>query len=139
MTAERLYRATLCSASRARVTHPEPDGYRYRWKLIAMIGTRRGQVGDESIQYLEEADRAGSHLIDLLNQADQSLLQFKISLGSFREAHQLNNTPAAEIEQAITDVEQAIQHAVAKHNEVIAKLNEAKAAVAARPADDPGY
>jgi len=94
---------------------------------------------DESIQFLEEAERAGGHLIDLLNQADQALLQFKVSLGAFREAHELNNPPAAEIEQALSDVEQAIQHASAKHNEVVAKLNEAKAAVAERPEDDPGY
>lgn len=96
-------------------------------------------MADESIQYLEEAERAGAHLIDLLNQADQALLQFKSALGSFREAHQLNNTPAAEIEQAINDVEQAIQHASAKHNDVVARLNEAKASAAQRPADDPGY
>lgn len=96
-------------------------------------------MGDESIQYLEEAERAGAHLIDLLNQADQALLQFKTSLGSFREAHHLNNAPAAEIEQAINDVEQAIQHASVKHNDVVAKLNEAKASVAQHPAGDPGY
>ena len=94
---------------------------------------------DDSIQFLEEADRAGAHLIELLNQADQSLIQFRASLSAFRQAHQLNDTPAADIEQAIKEVEGAIQHASAMHNDVIARLNEARSAVANRPQDDPGY
>ncbi|HET7523608.1 MAG TPA: hypothetical protein VFJ79_05625 [Acidimicrobiales bacterium] len=94
---------------------------------------------DDSIQFLEEADRAGAHLIELLNQADQSLIQFRTALSAFRQAHELNDTPAADIEQAIKDVEGAIQHASAKHNDVIARLNEARSAVGNRPQDDPGY
>ena len=94
---------------------------------------------DDSIQFLEEAERAGAHLIELLNQADQSLVQFRNSLSAFRQAHQLNDTPAAEIEQAIKEVEGAIQHASAKHNDVVARLNEARSTVTNRPQDDPGY
>ncbi|HET6915618.1 MAG TPA: hypothetical protein VFH56_05960 [Acidimicrobiales bacterium] len=94
---------------------------------------------DDSIQFLEEADRAGAHLLELLNQADQSLIQFRSSLSAFRQAHQLNDTPAADIEQAIKEVEGAIQHAAAKHNDVVARLNEARSTVANRPQDDPGY
>lgn len=94
---------------------------------------------DDSIQFLEEAERAGAHLIELLNQADQSLVQFRNSLSAFRQAHQMNDTPAAEIEQAIKEVEGAIQHASAKHNDVVARLNEARSTVANRPQDDPGY
>ena len=96
-------------------------------------------MADDSIQFLEQAEQAGAHLLDLLNQADQSLLQFRTALSAFRQAHQLNDTPAAEVETAIKDVEGAIQHATTKHNEVVARLNEARAAVGNRPQDDPGY
>ena len=91
------------------------------------------------MQALEEANEAGAHIVQLLTQADQALLQFKVALSAFREAHHLNDTPAAQIEEALKDVESALAHATEKHNEVVAQLNEAKGHVAQLPSDDPGY
>jgi hypothetical protein len=86
-------------------------------------------MADElSLQDLEEFEKLLEHKLSLLNQADQLLKQEQEAVTNFGAKHPQFSTYGHSIADAISDVELVITDAVQKHNTVVAKVQEAKAA-----------
>jgi chromosome segregation ATPase len=96
-------------------------------------------MAGESQQYLQDAEKFTSHLMDLLTQADQDLQQLKTAIQSFHDAHNENQPHGTRIADAITDIENVLTQATNKHNEIVGQLKEAQAHAQDHAASDPGY
>lgn len=96
-------------------------------------------MADEpSLEELEKMEKHYQRYIDLLNQADRALQEFRVARGDFVKAHHANAPKGTSIEDAITKIEKVLTEATNIHNEVIGHINEAKAEASQRTVD-PGY
>jgi hypothetical protein len=86
---------------------------------------------DVSLKELEDLEKLLQHKIDLLNQADQLLKQEIEAVTNFGANHPHFSTYGTSIADAINGVELVLTDAIQKHNTVVAKVQEAKAAAQA--------
>ena len=86
-------------------------------------------MADEvALQDLEEFERMLQHKADLLNQADQLLKQEQEAVSNFMAKHSHFSSHGNEIADAIKYVEDILTDTIQRHNTVVAKVQEAKAA-----------
>ena len=106
--------------------------------LLATEGTV--MADQESIQHLEEVEKAVQHVVNLLTEADQALERCGTFIDSYNTAHHLNPARGTAIADSLKNIQSLISNYTNEHNKVVGQIAEAKDEAAQRNDDaDPGY
>ena len=94
----------------------------------------------QSIQHLEEVEKAVQHVVNLLTEADQNLERCGTFIDDYNSAHHLNPAKGSAIADSLKNIQSLIASYTNEHNKLIGQIAEAKAEAAQRTDDaDPGY
>jgi hypothetical protein len=94
-------------------------------------------MDQESLKHLEDLEKVTGHIMELLTQAEQDLEQGRAAVDNYNNAHHLNSSHSAKIDEAMRDIQTILANFTNRHNEAVGQIKEAKLEAENRVEDDP--